>query len=199
MGKAHRKSGNLHPSSKGKSTNLSRKELFIFGGALAIYIFFRKSLNSIINYPNILLYVASGIMFVIIFLYGLPKLRNEMNSVDNLPGKVVAVSIRILSAAIFSWFVTGILLIPFNYYDIHAAQGNSSEAIYCPVTGLTANAKDNSIIYEFGGSSHILYGSSKLMNEIYSKGNYKEYQLRLTVKKALFGSYFLEDWDLEKR
>jgi hypothetical protein len=185
--------------SKKDSTALSSKELFIFGGALAVYLFYRRSLNRIINYPDSILYLLGGIIFVIIFLYSLPKLRNEMNSVDNLPGKVVAVAIRVLSAAIFSWFVTGILLIPFNYYDIHAAQGNSSEAIYCPVTGLTANAKDNSIIYEFGGSSHILYGSSTLMNEIYSKGNYKEYQLRLTVKKALFGSYFLEDWDLYKR
>ena len=119
-----------------------------------------------------------------------------MNAADDMIGKIVAVSIRVLSAAIFSWFVTGILLIPFNYYDIHAAQDNPSEIVYCPVTGLVEDARKSCVYYEFSGSTHIVYGvsgSSKLMREIYLKGNYKEYQLRLTMKKALFGSYFLED------
>jgi hypothetical protein len=42
-------------------------------------------------------------------------------------------------------------------------------------------------------------GRSQLMNENYAKGNYEKYQLVITVKKALFGSYVLEDWDLKKR
>jgi hypothetical protein len=124
-----------------------------------------------------------------------------MNAADNTIGKVVAVSIRIISAVIFSWFVTGILLIPFNYYDIHAAEGNSSDIIYCPVTGLVADGRKNCVYYKFSGSTHILYGTpgSTLINEINAKGNYEEYRLRLTVKKALFGSYIIEEWDLDKR
>jgi hypothetical protein len=188
-----------HQHPKRNSTALSRKELFLYGGALAVYLFYQRSLNTIINYPNIILCVPVGIIFVIIFLYRLPRLRKEINAAGSVFGKIIAVSVRVLSAAIFSWFITGILLIPFNYYDIHAAQRNYSETFYCPITGLIADARKNCVYYEFSGSSHIVYGYSKLLNEIYLKGNYREYQLGLTVKKALFGSYSLEDWWLVKR
>jgi len=66
----HSVKNNQH--AKKDSNAFSRKELFIFGGALAVYLFFMKSLNVIINYPNIILYLGVGIIFVIIFLYSLP-------------------------------------------------------------------------------------------------------------------------------
>jgi hypothetical protein len=58
-----------------------------------------------------------------------------------------------------------------------------------------------SLLLEFGKLTqrNIVYINSKQLNEIYLKGNYRDYQLGLTVKKALFGSYSLEDWWLVKR
>ncbi len=126
-------------------------------------------------------------------------LRKIIKPIDKLVEKIIAAAFRVLTAAVFSIFITGILLIPFNYYDIYASQGNPDKAVICPIRGSSDSRRQYKIYYDFNGNLHTLSVTSSLMHQLYSKENYKNYQLILTVRKAFLGSYIIEDWQLDKR
>jgi hypothetical protein len=172
-------------SSNGDSTKFSLKELLPYAAALAAYFFFNKTSNEIVKYPDLIAYLLYAVSFAITLTYQLVLLRKIIKSFDKLVQKIIAVGLRVLIAAVFSVFISGILLIPFNYYDIYASRGNPSETVICPLEGLVAS-RSHTIYYDFGGSLHALTFTSgnSLMTAIYLKGNYKEYQLLLTVSSG---------------
>jgi hypothetical protein len=196
----HKNSVKKFQPSHGDSTNFTVKELLPYGAALAVYLIYLNTNNSIVKYPDLIAWLVYGVAFAITLAYQLILFRKIAKSIDKLVEKIIAVALRVLIAAVFSIFITGILLIPFNYYDIYASRGNPSETVICPLRGVVSS-RNHSIYYDFGGSLHALTTTpgNSLMNEIYSKGNYKEYQLLLTVRKAFLGSYIIEDWQLDKR
>ena len=86
-----------------------------------------------------------------------------------------------------------------NYYNIYSAKDAFPETMYLRIDGLVARPRNNKIFYEFNGKMNVLYGKIDLMNEINVKGNFKDYYLAITLHKALFGSYVIEDWNIIKR
>lgn len=196
--KRHKNNVRNIPSSNGDSTKFTTKELLPYAAALAAYLIFVKTSNSIVNYPDLIAFLLYGVGFAIILTYQLLQLRKIIKSTDKPVERIIAAGLRVLIAAVFSIFVTGILLIPFNYYDIYASQGNPSKTVYCPLEGVVSHGH-HTIYYDFDGSLHALSTVPRLLNEISSKGNYKEYELILTIRKAFLGSYIIEDWQLHKR
>jgi len=113
--------------------------------------------------------------------------------------KLLVIVMRLIYATILAWFITGILLIPLNYYIIHTADNTESKTMYLEIRGLIARPRNNKIYYELNGAMNILNGERKIMNEVYQRQNYKDYQLKMVVHEAMFGVLIIEDWDIVKR
>jgi hypothetical protein len=181
------------------SPGLSKSEIFILGGAVVAYLFFVKTLNVIINYPMIVGYLVGASVFIIIFVYKVSSFVAKTIRTGSLLRGAGEVFLRVLRSAVCAWFVSGIILIPFNYYNIYVAQNNPAIIVHLPITGVVANAKSHKIYYEFNGKMGLLNGKDDLMNEIYDKGNYMDYSLVVIIHAALFDSYFIEDWYIQKK
>lgn len=181
------------------SNLLSKNTYFIFSGCLILYFLFMKSMDKIINYPFVVLWGLSAIVFIFMSIYTFKRFVTKLKTIDNSTEKIGAIIIQILYFAIISWLITGILLIPFNYYNIYKARDTLPETKYLEIKGLVARPRNNKIFYEFNGKMNVLYGKINLMNEIYAKGNFKDYYLTITVHKGLLGSYLVEDWDIIRR
>jgi hypothetical protein len=190
---------NLISSNASKNSNkLDAKTILILGGALGVYFFYMKTLDKIINYPYVILYVICIVVFTILFLYELKTLVAVFKPQKILFESILEVLLYIIRISVFSWFISGILLIPFNYYNIYVSESNSRETLYLPIKSVYSRPRNNVIYYEFRGKTKILYGKIKIMDEIFNNKNYKDYQLIMRVHAALFNSYVIEGWDIEK-
>ena len=175
---------------------LSKRQYFLFAVALITYIFFEKSYNRILNYPNRLLFGLGGIFFISIFLYKITRFKNSIWKDEPLV-KIFAILIRCLSAVIFSWFLTGILFIPLNYYIIDTAKNTAAYTLDLKITGLGTKRGTQKIFYEFNSSGRTVYLSAQIIGGIYK--SYDNYRLRVTVRKAILGTLVIEDWDIVRK
>lgn len=99
--------------------NLSKRQYFLFAAALFIYIFFMRTYDKILSYPNRLLFGLGGTIFISILLYKIKRFINDIRKDPPLV-KIFAIFIRCMAAVIFSWFLTGILPI-----ESHCSQGRA--------------------------------------------------------------------------
>ena len=175
---------------------LSKRQYFLFAVGLIIYIFFLRSYDKILNYPNWLLFGLGGTIFISFLFY---KIKTFINSIRKDPplAKIFAIFIRCMAAVIFSWFLTGILLIPMNYYILNSAKNTASYTMDLKITGLVTKGRTKKIFYEFNGSGRTFYSSAKIIAEI-SK-NYDAYQLRVTVRRAALETLVIENWEFVKK
>jgi len=180
----------------GTKNKLSKRQYALFVAVLIIYTFFDNSYDSILNYPDTLLFGSGVAIFISIMLY---KIKTFINDIwrDGAIVKVFAIFLRCLTAVIFSWFLTGILLIPLNYYIIHTAKYSAAYTMDLKINGLGTRKRTRKIFYEFNGSGRTVYANAKTIDWI-SK-NYNDYRLRVTIRKASLGTLVIENWEIVKK
>jgi len=183
---------------KNKETNkLGKLELFIFAFAVVIYFFYIKSLDKIINYPREVLYSTFFCSFSIILLIYFNKILSEFkNTSKDWLNNLLLISSYFIQIAIISWLFTGILLIPFNYYNIHVAKEGKTINKSVEIKKLVARARNNCIFFKYDGRMNVVYGHKPIMNDIYNKQDTNKYYLVLDMNEGLLGSYVLNKWDI---
>lgn len=182
-----------------ESNKLSKFDLILLCGVLVIYFFFVKTSNEIIDYPLLFPFCIGSVIFVVAFLFKIKDFAREVQSRVNLIDKSVMVALRMLSSAVMSCFFAGILLIPFNYYNINVSRSNPTETIVAPIESVYAHGGNDVVYYRFKGKIRALHGKVPIMNEIFERKDFSNYDLYLEVRKGLLSTYVLEYWNIVKR
>ena len=185
-----------HGSMVQKKT-FKKQDLLLYFSVLCIYFFYMKSGDKILNYPSWITYSLLISLTIIIFFRSV-FLRRE-NSDEGSTQVFLLVFARIIKSLVLAWFIAGIILIPFNYYNIYSSESNSLETMNCKITGLSTYSKNRTIFFILDGKTNTIYGYKPIMEEIRLDGKYRDYQLVAQVREGLLNSYILEHWEIEKK
>ncbi|QGK73060.1 hypothetical protein [Flavobacterium sp. SLB02] len=164
-------------------------------GFLLVYFFFIKSKDVIINYPYWLLFTAFAIVLVIVAILQYREMQKEYSKTEK-DDKPLFVVINGLKIAVIAYFVSGVILIPFNYYTIYNSKENALISEKCEITGISTYSKNRSVFYKFKGKTNVINGFKPIMENIKDNGKFKNYYFAAEVKKGICNTYILENWDI---
>lgn len=181
-----------------KKADQHKKVFWLLVVLAVIYLPFLKSKNSIVNYPSWLCYSLFAFITALLLILRRKNLWSQLLTVKDFPSGS-ALTVRILTVLIFSWFVAGTILTPFNYYDIYIARQNYVEYVDCKITKVSTYSRDRKLFYEFRNQTNVLYTYKPIMEEIRKNEQYEAYVLSAKVRSGLLGSYLLEDWEIKKK
>ena len=184
--------------SKKKDEKYSSVTLILAAGLLLVYFFYMKTRDEIINYPTYINYILFFSIICSLFLFHFNKFKIEFLK---LRGKdlYLYITINLAKNLVVAWFLVGLVLIPFNYYNIHTAKGNSSEIIKCEIKGVSTYSKNRKVFFSLNGKTNVMYDFIPIMEDIKDNGKYKDYYFVTELRKGLLGSYILEGWDIQKK
>jgi len=184
---------------KNKKTKINNKLTIIdwikLIGFVLVYFFFIKSKDVIINYPYWLLFTALAIVLVIVAIWQYRKIQKEYSKTekDDKPLFLVIIGLKI---AVIAYFVSGIILIPFNYYTIYNSKESHVSSEKCEITGISTYSKNRTIFYKFKGKTNLVNGFKPIMEDIKDNGKFENYYFVAQVKKGICNTYILENWDI---
>jgi len=186
---------NLNKNSKKEKDKYLITQL---GIGIVIWYFFNRSFKETINYPIQYLYWIILVVFIITLIFRSKRIKSEfLEQKDYFLGKVVSLGINIVFTAIVAWLVAGIILIPFNYYNIYNAQANDSQTLKCDIEKI--NTKGKSYVYfKVDNKTNLINGYIPVMNDI-KNDNVSKYWLILKTRPGLLGTYIVENWDIEHK
>ena len=93
--------------------------------------------------------------------------------------------------------IAGIILIPFNYYNIYKSQANDSKTMKCEIEKV--NTKGKSYLYfKVDNKTNLINGYIRNMKDI-NNSNANKYWLILKTRPGLLGTYIVENWDIEHK
>lgn len=167
-------------------------------GFVLIYFFFIKSKDIIINYPYWLLFTVFAIVLLSCTILQLKKILKEYSKIEK-KDKYLFLGINILKIAVIAYFVSGIILIPFNYYNIYNSKKHTSILEKCEITGISTYSKNRTIFYKFKGKINVQYGYKPIMETIKENNKFEEYNFEAQVKEGFFGTYILDSWDIVQK
>lgn len=186
-------------SEKYKTDSNGKNIILLIGGGLIIYFLYMRTSNQIINSPKWLFYSCATLVFTVTIIFGFRVIKSNYFLLKQHRDKYIYILMIFFQKIILTWFLTGIVIVPFNYYNIYISQKSPLEIVYCDIEGLVSRARNSKIYYVFNDKQYVLYGHNKLMDEIYEKKNYKDYKLTIKLRRGLFNSYTLDDWEILNR
>lgn len=163
---------------------------------LALYWFYLKTKQETMGYPSFLFTILFCVLFLGLLIATLPKDISEIKTNKDKTDKALFILFNVIKKTFIAFFVSGILLLPFNLYNKSFAKNNPIETIKCKITGLTDYSKNSSFYYEYKGKEYIIYAHRAIMSKIYIEKNQDEYWFVAKVRKGLLNSYVIEDWDI---
>lgn len=163
-----------------------------------VYFFFIKSKDSIINYPYWLLLAVFAIVLIISAIFQSRKIREDYSKIEKRD-KLLFLGINTIKIAVIAYFVSGILLIPFNYYTIYNSKKNNLSVENCEITGLSTYSKNRSIFYKFKGKTNVINGFKPIMESIKDNGKFENYYFVVEVRKSICNTYVLENWSIKEK
>lgn len=181
-----------------QSNRLTRKEWFILAGFLIVYFFYMKSKDIILNYPYWLLILVCISVLTVVILVDFKKIKTVYSKTKK-NDKPLFIGLAIIKLNVVSYFIAGILLIPFNYYNIIKSKKNNSTFENCEIIGISTYSKNRTIFFKFKGNTNVLYAYTPIMEVIKNNGRFKDYVFNIKYKKGLLDSYILESWSIEKK
>jgi hypothetical protein len=164
----------------------------IFG--ICIYYFYMYSADRIVNYPNFFLLAIFAIVLLLFFAYDYRI--NNIKSNNNIFLKETLI-VRLITYVVGSYFLSGIIAIPLNFFIIDSAKNSKIEVVKCEITHVNLSARKNSIFYNFNGKIFKINGYDPLMYEVQNSSEL--YILVIRIRKGLLDSYLLESWDIVHR
>jgi hypothetical protein len=187
------------PNFKKESKNDKDKYLITqFGLGVIIWYFFNRSYKETINYPDQYLYWLILIVFTITLVFRFKRIKTEfLKQREYFLGKMVSLGINVVFTAIVAWLIAGIILIPFNYYNIYKSQANDSQTMKCEIEKV--NTKGKSYLYfKVDNKTNLINGYIRNMKDI-NNSNANKYWLILKTRPGLLGTYIVENWDIEHK
>jgi len=164
-------------------------------GFVLVYFFFIKSKDIIINYPYWLLFTAFAIVLVIVVILQYRTIQKEYSKIEK-EDKLLFLVINSLKIAVIAYFVSGIILIPFNYYTIYNSKENALSSEKCEITGISTYSKNRSIFFNFKGKTNVVNGFKPIMEDIKDDGKFENYYFAAEVRWGVCNTYILESWDI---
>lgn len=164
-------------------------------GFVLVYFFFIKSKDVIINYPYWLLFTAFAIILVIVAIWQYRTIQKEYSKIEK-EDKLLFLVINSLKIGVIAYFVSGIILIPFNYYTIYNSKESPVSSEKCEITGISTYSKNRSIFYNFKGKTNVVNGFKPIMEDIKDDGKFENYYFAAEVRRGVCNTYILESWDI---
>jgi len=163
---------------------------------LTLYWFYLKTKQETMGYPSFLFTILFWVLFLGLLIATLSRDVSEIKTNKDKTDKVLFILFNVIKKTVIAFFISGILLLPFNLYNKSFAKNNPIETIKCKITGLTDYSKNSSFYYEYKGEEYIIYAHRAIMSKIYIEKNQDEYWFVAKVRKGLLDSYVIEDWDI---
>ena len=168
------------------------------------FYFYKDSHEDILNYPGYLKYATWGALFVAIVVIRFKKFEAKYLSMSVMGERLFYAFLSLVGSVIVTSMAAGLLLTPFNYYNIHVASKTIADTVRCEIDAayIGKHTEDGSlpniIKYHFLGNSDSIQTPTESvrianMNVFRS---YSQYWLVLTTHKALLGTYWIEDWKI---
>lgn len=167
-------------------------------GFVVVYFFFIKSKDSIINYPYWVLLTVFAIVLIISAIFQSPKIREDYSKIEKRD-KLLFLGINTIKIAVIAYFISGIVLIPFNYYTIYNSKKNNLSVENCEITGLSTYSKNRSIFYKFKGKTNVINGFKPIMESIKDNGKFENYYFVVEVRKSICNTYVLQKWSIKEK
>lgn len=186
-------------SRKNSDIKLTKKQLIIFGMGLIIYFFFMKSKSQILNYPNYIYYAPFSIFLVVSLIMKYKSWSVQTSKLPFFKQRFIFISVELIKFSVVIWFIIGMVLIPFNYYNIQIAKKQPLETAYCEITGISTYTQNRTLFFLLNGRTNALYSYNKTMDEIKENAQYKGYYFIAELRQGLLGSYILENWSIQKK
>ena len=177
---------------KVKSDLKSNKTIILLILMIVLYFFYMKSKDLILNFPS-WIYYTIFIISVIVLLTNFYTKQIKNKNFDRFQ-----ILTNVIQRIILSWFISGIILIPFNYFLIFSVKNNNSLSKKCEIINVSTYTKNRCIFYKLDNQTNVLYGYIPIMEEINENKKFENYNLILRVKKGLFNTYLMEDWNIIK-
>ncbi len=184
--------------SKNKQLNQKRlTDLYTMAATLIIYFFYMKSKDIILNYPYYLLFISFICIFIILIRANYRKTREKYFKTEKSE-RAIFIGLAILKLCVISYFTSGILLIPINYYIIYKSQNNYSTFEKCEIEGIATETQNRKLFYKFKGDIYAIYDYDPIMEEIKNNKKFVDYVFCVEFKKGLLDTYILENWHIKK-
>jgi hypothetical protein len=158
-----------------------------------------KSKSQILNYPNFIYYAPFFIFLATSLIMKYKSWSIQTLKLSLFKQRFIFVSLEILKFSVLIWFIIGVILIPFNYFNIHIAKKQPLETAYCEITGISTYSQNRTLFFLLKGRTNALYCYNKTMDEIKENARYKDYYFIAELRQGLLGSYILENWRIQKR
>ncbi len=167
-----------------------------FAIALVLFWIYIVTEEKTIGYPNYLFNSLFWIILVVIVVRNLQITINDFKDLRDKIDKAIFTFLYIFKILIISFFLSGIVLIPFNLYNRYYSKRNAIELIKCEITGLSDYSKNSCFYYSYKGEVSIIYAHRKIMSDIYINKSYQDYLFVAKARKGLLDTYLIESWDI---
>ncbi len=188
-------------NNKVKSKNNAKdnvKEIALSAVVLLIYFYHMDLNDSIINQPVWINYTLFLIIDLALSISNFNKLKISIKTLIGI-SLYYNIALYLFKFSIISYFLSGIMMIPFNYYNIQIANEKSLEIVNCEIKNVSTYSKNRCVFYNFKGNTNVMYGYTPVMEEIKDNGKFKDYCFIVKCRTGLFGSYIMESWRIEKK
>ena len=197
----------MEETKKEKSSKLFAIRDYVLIGLIALAIFFYKDVRpEVINYPAMLIPCAAIVIAAVVVIWRFKKFESKYIAMLKTADRLFYAGVCIVVLVIGSWTMASMVLIPFNYYNIHIAQRNKADTVLCNIENaipgkIGEDATPNRIDYDFQGKINTIETAydTPLIANMHELNIYSQFELKLTVHKALLGSYWLQDWKIQRK
>jgi hypothetical protein len=182
-----------------KKNKLTPKDFFICLLGLLVYLIFIHTLDKTLNYPIYIYYGASLAVGIIIFLIGLKTLKAGIKQIKSVVEKAMFIGVDVFKSLFIALFLLGAILIPLNYYNFEYSKSNPAKIYFCQIESLTSSSRNHCVYFLFENKINLVNGHKPIMDEIHMNNNFERYVFVATARKALFGTFVLEEWHLQHK
>lgn len=179
-----------------------KRILWLFAGLLVAYLPYMFTRERIANYPHWLYYSIFGLIAIVLLVTGTVKASLFTNNQKNSKHILVTL-LRLAFSLLIAWFIAGLLLTPFNYYNIHVAKQNPLEQVDCEIDVVERKGKrrmrNRYIYYKLHGRFNMKHVSKAVINEIRTSSDDDNFVFAAEIRKGLLGSYYLERGEVKRK
>jgi hypothetical protein len=184
--KVKRKLGN-EENKKKQFGKFTKKEWFYLVLTTIMYWLYLKTLNEILNY-NFIYYC---IIFSSIFIIGV---------LLEMKDKILSFSFcfeKLLKNFVFSFIISGVILVPLNYYIIDFSKRNPVMYKSFDIVSVSTSKARGQLRFEFMSKIKVLYSYDKILYDIKKHPN--KFKLSIKMRKSILNTYVIDDWKIEYR
>lgn len=163
----------------------TKKEWFYLILASVLFWFYSKTVDKILNYNFFLFFICFCSVFTISVLIGIKE-------------KTLSFWFeKIVKSLVFSFTISGIILLPLNFYIIDFSKGNPIINKNFDIASVSTSSARKQVRFEFMREIKVLYSYDEILYEV--KKHPEKYKLNIRVRKSIFNTYVLDDWNIEKK